>query len=346
MKKNLLATSLSRALAGALVLAGLLLLNVRRYSADADRHMVTTEVEALALAAARDRLGGQQADEVAGQQWLSYRGETTLCEDEQGVLLLFGYVHNQDFNSAPAYWLGLLQLGGDEQLQAAINMLDGAYSLLLLNKNTGQCCMITDRLGCHRLYYYQSANAIWFSADLMFIAAKTGQRHFDRGGGGDIGGTGRHGAEYRRRGSIHADGMTQRHAGRAMRHLLVDMAREKIVTVTAAADLAAAPAHDAFVRVEWDGARGVEVTYDKDKLSAGQVLAILQEQGLTLIGAISRAGSFNRLADRKRVTLKRTKSDGSAEIFTINVEELMKGESNLTWPLQPNDVINVPEKIL
>ncbi len=76
------------------------------------------------------------------------------------------------------------------------------------------------------------------------------------------------------------------------------------------------------------------------------VVLFLQEQGLTLIGAISRAGSFNRLADKKRVTLKRTKSDGSTEIFTINVEELMKGDSNLTWPLQPNDVINVPEKIL
>ena len=63
---------------------------------------------------------------------------------------------------------------------------------------------------------------------------------------------------------------------------LVDMAREKIVTVTVAADLAAAPAHDAFVRVQWDGARGVEVTYDKDSLSAGQVLAILQAQGMTV----------------------------------------------------------------
>jgi len=63
---------------------------------------------------------------------------------------------------------------------------------------------------------------------------------------------------------------------------LVEMAREKVVAVTAAADLAAAPAHEAFVRVEWDGARGVEVTYDKDRLSAGQVLAILQEQGLTI----------------------------------------------------------------
>ncbi len=63
---------------------------------------------------------------------------------------------------------------------------------------------------------------------------------------------------------------------------LVDMAREKIVAVTVAADLATAPQHAAFHKVELDGARGVEVTYDKDELSAGQVLAILQEQGLTI----------------------------------------------------------------
>lgn len=76
------------------------------------------------------------------------------------------------------------------------------------------------------------------------------------------------------------------------------------------------------------------------------VVLFQQEQGLTLIDAISRADSFNRLADKKRVTLKRTKSDGTTETFTINVEELLKGDSNQTWPLQPNDVINVPEKIL
>ncbi len=61
---------------------------------------------------------------------------------------------------------------------------------------------------------------------------------------------------------------------------LVDMAREKIVAVTVENDLTAAPAHDAFAKVELAGERGVEVTYDKDKLNAGQVLAILQEQGL------------------------------------------------------------------
>jgi ABC-2 type transport system ATP-binding protein len=69
---------------------------------------------------------------------------------------------------------------------------------------------------------------------------------------------------------------------------LVDMAREKIVAVTAADDLAAAPAHEAFAKVEWDGARAVEVTYDKDRLSAGQVLAILQNQGLTIEDVITR----------------------------------------------------------
>ena len=63
---------------------------------------------------------------------------------------------------------------------------------------------------------------------------------------------------------------------------LVDMAREKIVAVTTAADLTAAPSHEAFVRVDWDGARGVEVTYNKDRLSAGQVLAILQAQGVSV----------------------------------------------------------------
>ena len=63
---------------------------------------------------------------------------------------------------------------------------------------------------------------------------------------------------------------------------LVDMAREKIVAVTLDKDLTKAPAHDAFTKVELAGARGVEVTYDKDALTAGQVLGILQEQGLVV----------------------------------------------------------------
>ena len=76
------------------------------------------------------------------------------------------------------------------------------------------------------------------------------------------------------------------------------------------------------------------------------VVPFPREQGLTLIDAISRAGGFSRLADKKHVTLKRTNAEGKPETFTINAEDLAKGDSTETWPLQPNDVITVPERIL
>ncbi len=63
---------------------------------------------------------------------------------------------------------------------------------------------------------------------------------------------------------------------------LIDMAREKIVAVTLAEDIDTAPSHEAFRKVEMNDARSVEITYDKDELSAGQVLAILQERGMTV----------------------------------------------------------------
>jgi len=81
-------------------------------------------------------------------------------------------------------------------------------------------------------------------------------------------------------------------------------------------------------------------------VGAPGVVLFPREQGLTLLDAISRAGSFNRLADKKHVTLKRTNADGKPVTFTINAEDLSKGDSTETWPLQPNDVITVPERIL
>jgi polysaccharide export outer membrane protein len=72
-----------------------------------------------------------------------------------------------------------------------------------------------------------------------------------------------------------------------------------------------------------------------------------KEEGLTLTTAISRAGSFTRLANRKAVTVKRTYDDGrKPETFTINVDDLTKGGSADTWQLQHGDVISVPERVL
>jgi ABC-2 type transport system ATP-binding protein len=63
---------------------------------------------------------------------------------------------------------------------------------------------------------------------------------------------------------------------------LVDMAREKIVRVETESDISNTPTHEAFAKVELFEPRALEVTYDKDMMSAGQVLAILQAQGLTI----------------------------------------------------------------
>lgn len=69
------------------------------------------------------------------------------------------------------------------------------------------------------------------------------------------------------------------------------------------------------------------------------------EEGLTLSEAISRAGGFSRLADKKRVTLSRTDANGQSENRVINADDLLKAGSG-DVALQPDDIINVPERIL
>lgn len=67
------------------------------------------------------------------------------------------------------------------------------------------------------------------------------------------------------------------------------------------------------------------------------------EEGLSLIDAITKAGGFSRIAKKSDVTLKRTNPDGTTETKRINVADMMSGRSDETWPLQPGDVISVPE---
>lgn len=71
-----------------------------------------------------------------------------------------------------------------------------------------------------------------------------------------------------------------------------------------------------------------------------------QEQGLTLLDAISRAGGFSRLANRSQVKLTRTNADGRTDTYIINVDDLIRGNSSNSWPLLVNDVVFVPERIL
>jgi polysaccharide biosynthesis/export protein len=82
--------------------------------------------------------------------------------------------------------------------------------------------------------------------------------------------------------------------------------------------------------------------------SVNQPGAVLfpQEQGLTLLDAVARAGGFSRLANRNQVKLTRTNADGKSETYIIDADDLIKGKSSNSWPLLANDIIFVPERIL
>ena len=77
----------------------------------------------------------------------------------------------------------------------------------------------------------------------------------------------------------------------------------------------------------------------------GQIL-FPQEQGLTLLDAITRAGGFNRLANRNQVKLTRTNTDGKTDTYIIDADDLIKGKGGNKWPLLINDIVFVPERIL
>ena len=69
---------------------------------------------------------------------------------------------------------------------------------------------------------------------------------------------------------------------------LVEMAREKIVVVSVDKDLAAPLSHSAFLKCEKSGERTLEITYDKDRTNAGEVLALVQAQGLGIVDVTTR----------------------------------------------------------
>ena len=69
---------------------------------------------------------------------------------------------------------------------------------------------------------------------------------------------------------------------------LVEMAREKIVVLTLASDVTQLPASPAFLKCISAGERTIEITYDKDRSNAGEVMAQVQAQGLTIVDVTTR----------------------------------------------------------
>jgi polysaccharide biosynthesis/export protein len=70
------------------------------------------------------------------------------------------------------------------------------------------------------------------------------------------------------------------------------------------------------------------------------------EHIFTLLDAIAKSGGFSRLANRNKLSLTRTRSDGDTQNFTIDADHLVTGDAANKWAVQDGDIIFVPERIL
>ena len=69
---------------------------------------------------------------------------------------------------------------------------------------------------------------------------------------------------------------------------LVDMAREKIVVLTLDRRVDAAPQHNAFLKSLITAEKVVEISYDKDRMNAGEVMSVVQGLGYSIVDVSTR----------------------------------------------------------
>lgn len=86
---------------------------------------------------------------------------------------------------------------------------------------------------------------------------------------------------------------------------LVGMAQEKVVEVVTDCDITHAPDAAPFEKVEQKGERILAITYRKDRVNAGDVLAALQREGLGIVDVSTRE------ADLEDVFLNLTRATGT-----------------------------------
>jgi ABC-2 type transport system ATP-binding protein len=86
---------------------------------------------------------------------------------------------------------------------------------------------------------------------------------------------------------------------------LVGMAQEKVVEVVVDRDLGVAPENTCFDKIELMGERTLAITYRKDRVNAGDVLAALHREGLGIVDVSTRE------ADLEDVFLNLTRATGT-----------------------------------
>ncbi len=75
------------------------------------------------------------------------------------------------------------------------------------------------------------------------------------------------------------------------------------------------------------------------------------ESSMTVLELVTKAGGFTDTAKGTAVNITRIKADGKKQVFTIDVESLIKGKDKAnigdnSLMLQPGDIVYVPERII
>ena len=76
-----------------------------------------------------------------------------------------------------------------------------------------------------------------------------------------------------------------------------------------------------------------------------QPVSIPYRQGMSVLDAVLAAGGTTEFSSADRTQLFRKQKDGGAKAFDVRLERIMKkGDLATNFPLQPGDIITVPER--
>jgi len=128
-------------------------------------------------------------------------------------------------------------------------------------------------------------------------------------------------------GDVRAGGSSPEEVARNVELLLAEYLREPKVAIIVS-DL---NSHEYLSRIRITG-------------SVSQPSSITYRQGMTVLDAVLEAGGTNEFASANKTKLYRRSDDGTS-MYDIKLQNILsKGDLSTNYPLQPGDVISVPER--
>ena len=102
-----------------------------------------------------------------------------------------------------------------------------------------------------------------------------------------------------------------------------------------------------IIGLDTESTRSLGKVYMTGQVHSQGAIDLPANQRLTVSQAIMANGGFADFANQRRVTLTRRKPDGTTEKFIIDVKDILnKGHASKDMELQPDDTIQVPEKLI